>query len=446
MIRLDYTGEVMAMTDAGMRELRAFAESNIDVVAAAKQFKEYRDTRLEVNAELRNSDKPEYGFTGSSQVTRAEGDDATLIVPVKGLIQKDMSLAMMFMGGTSTQMLGAQLDRARADDSVKRVVLQIDSGGGEINGVRAVTDKVRQLAAEKTVVSVADGTMASAAYWIGSAAGKVYATPSSKLGSIGTLAILQNIKEAEGEAGIKTEIRRSLPLKGKPNPHEEFTEEGLAQVDKIVQAHHDHFVSDVTQNRPTLTQDKIEAMKGQIMISADAVDADLADDEITLEAALKALAQTEDAEERTQMATAIAGGVSAAFEGAADADEMAKLKATVEALKDNAEVQAQTAEATRIEAAVDAAIDDGKLPQGRREHWVARGQELGADTLASVLEEIPAGATVPQADATQIGRWQEGKEKAESGQAESGQAEVDPESAKVMKQLKVDTLTPSPTE
>src|SRR4029453_14892345 len=71
------------------------------------------------------------------------------------------------------------------DPAVKGVVLDVDSPGGSVYGVRELADEIRAARGQKPVEAVANAFMASAAYYIGSAAEKVWVTPSGSAGSIG---------------------------------------------------------------------------------------------------------------------------------------------------------------------------------------------------------------------------------------------------------------------
>jgi ClpP class serine protease len=132
------------------------------------------------------------------------------IIPVEGVISKKMNLFSRISGGTSSQALQKDLGDVAADPMVHSIVLLIDSPGGEVDGTQQAADMVRAIrdGGKKPIVAVADGLMASAGYWIGSAASKVYITgDTTAVGSIGIVATHTDYSKAEEQRGIKvTEI------------------------------------------------------------------------------------------------------------------------------------------------------------------------------------------------------------------------------------------------
>ncbi|MEM2924919.1 MAG: S49 family peptidase [Methanocellales archaeon] len=89
-----------------------------------------------------------------------------------------------------TQDIISMLRYAREVNSIKAVVLVIDSPGGEASRCEEVYIEVLQLRREKPVIASIGATGASGAYYIAVAANYIYAKPTSSVGSIGVTAIL----------------------------------------------------------------------------------------------------------------------------------------------------------------------------------------------------------------------------------------------------------------
>lgn len=106
------------------------------------------------------------------------------VVNVRGTLTKRGSWWTTGMEGVRVA-----VQQALSDPSTNAVLLSIDSPGGTVDGTRELADWIAARAAEagKPIASYADGTICSAAYWIGSATGKVYAPPSALVGSIGVI-------------------------------------------------------------------------------------------------------------------------------------------------------------------------------------------------------------------------------------------------------------------
>lgn len=105
------------------------------------------------------------------------------VLPIHGPIFPRANIFTEISGATSIDRLTAAFREARADKDVSAIALDIDSPGGAVTGVSEFAALVR--ASSKPVVAFASGMMASAAYWIGSAAHRVAASDTSWTGSIG---------------------------------------------------------------------------------------------------------------------------------------------------------------------------------------------------------------------------------------------------------------------
>jgi hypothetical protein len=105
-------------------------------------------------------------------------------------------------GGTAYGDITAALDRAKNDPLVKSIILDIDSPGGSIDGADRTWQAIR--AAGKPVITHAGSLLASAAYWLASGTGAIYAgDPTSEIGSIGVLVATYDWSKWEESIGIK---------------------------------------------------------------------------------------------------------------------------------------------------------------------------------------------------------------------------------------------------
>ena len=77
------------------------------------------------------------------------------------------------------------LEDVRSDDSIKAVVLQIDSPGGEASVIEQVYLDLLRLREEKPVVASIGARGASGGYYIAVASNFIYAQPTSQVGSVG---------------------------------------------------------------------------------------------------------------------------------------------------------------------------------------------------------------------------------------------------------------------
>ena len=103
-----------------------------------------------------------------------------MTIPIQGVLTKDCDWC-----GTTYGSIADAAEDAASDPSVKRVVLAVDSPGGEIIGLPETAEVIRRLARVKPVHAVVEGTSASAAYWLTSQASDITIAPSAEVGSVG---------------------------------------------------------------------------------------------------------------------------------------------------------------------------------------------------------------------------------------------------------------------
>lgn len=124
------------------------------------------------------------------------------VIPIVGTVSNRMH--SMGMGAMET---GQRIARAANDHRVDAIVLDVDSPGGTVGGVPELAQRIYEARQKKPIVAVANGLMASAAYWIGAAASEVVASPSSEVGSIGVFLVHEDwSKWLESEGVVVTEI------------------------------------------------------------------------------------------------------------------------------------------------------------------------------------------------------------------------------------------------
>ena len=107
------------------------------------------------------------------------------------------------IGGESTSAL---LRAARDDESIKAVVLRIDSPGGEVFASEQIRREVDALkAAGKPVVASMGDYAASGGYWIAMDADSIYANPSTVTGSIGIFGLVPTFQRSLDKIGVHTD-------------------------------------------------------------------------------------------------------------------------------------------------------------------------------------------------------------------------------------------------
>lgn len=165
------------------------------------------------------------------------------IVP-RGNMMSDMS------GAVSLDRFQAAFRAAAADASVGAIVLDIDSPGGNVAMVPETVAMIRAARrSDRPIVAVANTLCCSAAYWIGTAADELVATPSGTVGSIGVYMLHQDMSERMKAEGIKATFLSQGPRKVEGNPFEPLDDAARTAILSEVRETYDAFTADVAQAR-----------------------------------------------------------------------------------------------------------------------------------------------------------------------------------------------------
>ena len=150
--------------------------------------------------------------------------------------------------GDGTTVIRA-LDRLGDDAAVSAVLLHLDTPGGQVAGGEGIHDAVLRLAARKPVVSVMDGTAASAGYMIAVAAPHIVARESTITGSIGVIMETMTFGGLLDKIGVSVDPLVSGPLKGQPSFDKPLSPQGRVVLQAMVGDLYDQFVDIVATGR-----------------------------------------------------------------------------------------------------------------------------------------------------------------------------------------------------
>lgn len=218
--------------------------------------------------------------------------DGVAVIPIHGVIGKRMNMFTQISGGTSTQLIERDIKAALSDSKVNSILLHIDSPGGTVDGTQNLASVIRDAKTQKPVMTFADGTIASAAYWIGSAAdGIVAASDTTQIGSIGVVATHTDYSKAEEAQGIKTTEITAGKYKRIASSNAPLTKEGKAYIQDQVDQLYTIFVDEVAQNRGVDIDAVIEDMAdGRVFLSKQAKKRGMIDDIASLETTINNMA------------------------------------------------------------------------------------------------------------------------------------------------------------
>lgn len=215
------------------------------------------------------------------------------IIPVIGSLVHRGGYMDAYSGIMSYQELREALIEAANDASVKKIVLDIDSGGGEVEGNFELSRLIRRINDEyKPVVAIANGSAFSGAFSIGVSAGSFYLTETGGVGSVGVIIQHIDYSKANEMRGIKITQITAGERKGELSPDISLPKEAKDMLQKEVYRIADIFISHVAEMR-NISVDVVKSTEASLLFGQDAVNIGFVDGIVSFEDLLDGLSQTD---------------------------------------------------------------------------------------------------------------------------------------------------------
>jgi protease-4 len=187
--------------------------------------------------------------------------------------------------------LAALIREARRDDSVKAVVLRIDSPGGSALASELIRQEldVLQSTGKPLVVSMG-GTAASGGYWISAMADEIWASPVTITGSIGIFGMIPTFEGSLASVGVYADGVSTTPLT-RADPFTGVSEQLATVFQATVEDGYQRFLRLVAEGRG-MTEEQVDAVgQGQVWSGAQAQKFGLVDELGDLDDAVAAAAR-----------------------------------------------------------------------------------------------------------------------------------------------------------
>jgi protease-4 len=204
-----------------------------------------------------NSDQgTEFGFSSRIQVVDLEGE----IIDSRPVIQ--------------------QLQRFEDSDSVRAILLKVDSPGGGVAVSQEINTEIKRLREKrnKTIVAYLSSTGASGAYYVACAANKIIANPGTVVGSIGVIAEWINYGDLMQWAKLKDIVFKSGEFKDTGSATRPLTEREKTYFQSMIDDMYVQFVEAVASGRHLDIQDVRTLADGRVFTGRDAKEKKLIDE------------------------------------------------------------------------------------------------------------------------------------------------------------------------
>lgn len=172
-------------------------------------------------------------------------------------------------------------------DTIKAVVLRVDSPGGVVAPSQEISDEVRKFALKKKIVVSMGSLAASGGYYISAPATLIYANPGTITASIGVILKLSNIEALMDKIGIKSYTLKTGKYKDSGSPLRKFSADDRAMLQAVIDNTHEQFIQAVARGRKLPVEDIRKIADGRILSGEQALGLKLVDRLGTLQDAIE---------------------------------------------------------------------------------------------------------------------------------------------------------------
>jgi protease-4 len=206
-------------------------------------------------------------------------------------------IAVLTMRGTIstpfTERLIKQIKHAAETDSIKGVLLVVDSPGGFVADSHQIYHELQKLVKKKPVYVQMKRIAASGGYYIAMGAGpegRIFAEPTTWTGSIGVIIPRYDLTKLAEKFGVDSDPLKTGEFKDALSPFRPLSDSERALWENILDQSYQMFLGVIADNREKLDKDQVQALAtGQIYTASDAVANGLVDEIGFEEDALEAL-------------------------------------------------------------------------------------------------------------------------------------------------------------
>lgn len=220
-----------------------------------------------------------------------KSDNELAVVVARGAIYDGRRAPGRIGGDTTAQVIR----QARESDSVKALVLRVDSPGGSAFASEIIRREVELTqAAGKPVVASMSSVAASGGYWISMSADEIWAQPTTITGSIGIYAMFPTYPRTLERFGVHNDGVGTGPFAGTLRPDRRLPEEAARAMELMIEQGYNEFIEGVAAGRGKTPEEVDEVARGRVWAGADAVELGLVDHLGGLEEAIASAAKLAD--------------------------------------------------------------------------------------------------------------------------------------------------------
>lgn len=217
------------------------------------------------------------------------------VIDVQGLMINQPNASLLSEGYNHGLILN-QLEQIKADETVKAIILRVNTPGGGVYESAELTDRIKEVKAERNipVYTVMESMAASGGYYISAQSEKIFATEETITGSIGVIMQGFNVSGLLEKLGIEDTTIKSGDLKDLGSVTRPNTEKEIQVLQELVDGMYERFVNEIVEGRDMSREQVIDLADGRIYSGAQAKTLGLVDEIGYFRDALKTLESDAD--------------------------------------------------------------------------------------------------------------------------------------------------------
>ena len=172
----------------------------------------------------------------------------------------------------------AEIDKIRKDQTIKSVVLRVNSPGGSVVASEKIRAALKLLMAEKPLVASYGNYAASGGYWISAGTQKIFSDATCLTGSIGVFSLIPEFSKTVGKVGVNFVTVGSNKHSDMFSLMRPFDAEETASLQLYVDDIYGRFVGLVAEGRSLETQKVDDMAQGRVWVGTDAIGLGLVDE------------------------------------------------------------------------------------------------------------------------------------------------------------------------
>ena len=203
-------------------------------------------------------------FVLGSKSSDFEFGEKVGVIEIKGII-------------TDAKQVIHNLKRFREDDSIKAIVIRIDSPGGAVGPAQEIFREIRKTSNKKKVIASMGTIAASGGYYVAAGSDGIVANPGTITGSIGVIMGFTNYEGLLQKIGLVPIVVKSGEFKDMGSPVRKMTAVEHKILETFAKKIHRQFIMDIVKGRK-MDQAKVESLAdGRIFTGQESKDLGLVD-------------------------------------------------------------------------------------------------------------------------------------------------------------------------